>query len=140
MSGDLRAARTWGPYVLNARYYYLGAPKGRLPLGDAGGLGGFLQLSGYVRDQILAGDIRFASIRAEHVIGRMPLGLRGDLRIGASLEAGRARDRYTETRLDGWQQAAAVYVGGETPFGPLYLGYGRAKGGRGSLYLFLGLP
>jgi NTE family protein len=140
LSGDLRAARPWGPYVLNARFVYLGAPKGRLPLGDAGGLGGFLQLSGYTRDQILAGDLRFASVRGERVIGRMPLGLRGDLRIGVSLEAGRARDRYTETHLDGWQQAGAVYLGGETPLGPVYVGYGRAKGGHGSLYLFLGLP
>lgn len=105
-----------------------------------GGLGGFLSVSGYERDQILAGDIRFASIRGERVIGRMPLGLSGDLRIGVSLEAGRARDRLTETRLEGWQQAAALYLGGETPFGPLYLGYGYAKGGRNSFYLFLGLP
>jgi NTE family protein len=140
LSADLRAARSWGAYVVNARVAYLDSPKGRLPLGDAGALGGFLTLSGYTRDQILAGDIRFASIRAERVIGRMPLGLSGSLRVGLSLEAGRARDRYTETGLNGWQQAGAVYLGGETPLGPLYLGYGYAKGGRSSLYLFLGLP
>lgn len=140
LSADLRLVRSWDPYVVNARFGYLGSPRGRLPLADAGGLGGFLSLSGYVRDQILAGDIRFASVRGERIVGRMPLGLSGDLRIGVSLEAGRARDRLTETRLDGWQQAAALYLGGETPFGPLYLGYGYAKGGRNSLYLFLGLP
>jgi NTE family protein len=70
----------------------------------------------------------------------MPLGLTGDLRLGLSLETGRARDRYTETRLDGWQQAGAVYLGGETPLGPAYIGVGHAKGGRTSFYLFLGLP
>jgi NTE family protein len=140
LDADLRAARTWGAYVLNGRLAYLSSPKGRLPLGDAGSLGGFLQLSGYAPDQILAGDLRFASIRGERVIGRMPLGLRGDLRVGASLEAGKARDRFTETGIDGWQQAGAVYLGGETPLGPLYLGYGIAKGGHRSLYLFLGLP
>jgi NTE family protein len=139
-SADLRAARTWDPYVVNARVSYLSSPKGRLPIADTGSLGGFLMLSGYARDQILAGDIRFASIRGERVIGRMPVGLGGDLRVGVSLEAGRARDRFTETRLDGWQQAGAVYLGGETPLGPLYVGYGYAKGGRSSLYLFLGLP
>jgi NTE family protein len=140
LSGDLRAARTWDAYVLNLRFAYLGSPKGKLPLGDAGGLGGFLQLSGYTRDQILAGDLRFASIRGERVIGRMPLGLRGDLRVGVSLETGRARERFTETGVEGWQQAGALYLGGETPFGPLFLGYGIAKGGHHSLYLFLGLP
>jgi NTE family protein len=70
----------------------------------------------------------------------MPLGLSGDLRVGVSLEAGKARDRFTETGLKGWQQAAAVYLGGETSLGPLFLGYGHAKGGHSSLYLFLGLP
>jgi NTE family protein len=140
LSADLRAAKSWGPYVLNGRVEYLSSPKGRLPLGDAGALGGFLALSGYSRAQILAGDIRFASIRGEKVIGRMPLGLSGDLRVGVSLETGKARDRFTETSLNGWQQAAAVYLGGQTSLGPLYLGYGHAKGGHSSLYLFLGLP
>jgi NTE family protein len=140
LSADLRAARTWDPYVVNMRFSYLGSPKGRLPFAEAGSLGGFLRLSGFAPDQILAGDLRFASIRGERVIGRMPLGLVGDMRVGVSLEAGKARDRFTETRLDGWQQAGAVYLGGETPLGPLYLGYGYAKGGHSSLYLFLGLP
>jgi NTE family protein len=140
LSADLRAARSWGPYVINARFGYLSSPSGRVPLGDAGTLGGFLRLSGFTRDQIVAGDLRFASIRGERVIGRMPLGLRGDLRVGVSLEAGKARDRFTETGLSGWQQGAAVYLGGETPLGPLYLGYGYAKGGHSSLYVFLGLP
>lgn len=140
LSGDLRAARSWDPYVVNLRFNYLGSPKGRLPFSEAGSLGGFLQLSGYAPDQIRAGDLRFASVRGERVIGRLPIGLQGDIRVGVSLEAGRARERYTETHLDGWQQAAALYLGGETPLGPLYLGYGRAKGGHSSLYLFLGLP
>jgi NTE family protein len=140
LSTDLRAARSWDPYVVNVRFLYLGSPKGRVPLGDAGSLGGFLSLSGYVPDQILAGDIRFASIRGERVIGRMPLGLDGDLRVGLSLEAGRVGERFTETGLHGWQKAGAAYLGGETPLGPLYFGFGYAQGGRRSLYLFLGLP
>jgi NTE family protein len=70
----------------------------------------------------------------------MPLGLRGDLRIGMSLEAGSARNRYTETGGHGWQQAVALYFGGDTPVGPLFLGYGYARGGRSMFYLFIGLP
>jgi NTE family protein len=70
----------------------------------------------------------------------MPLGLSGDMRLGLSLEAGRARERFTETNREGWQHAGAVYLGGETPVGPVYLGYGRARGGQSSFYLFLGLP
>ena len=137
---ELRAAHSWNDYVLNARLSYTASTHGKLPLADAGAMGGFLNLSGYVRNQILADDIRYASLRAEKIIGRMPLGLNGDLRLGVALEAGNARNRYTETHLHGWQQAAAVYFGGETPVGPLFLGYGYARGGRSSLYLFIGLP
>ncbi len=111
-----------------------------MPLADAATLGGFLNLSGYVRNQILADDVSYASLRGEKIVGKMPLGLQGDLRFGVALEAGRARNRFTETRSQGWQQAAAIYFGGETPVGPLFLGYGYARGGHSSLYLFIGLP
>jgi NTE family protein len=140
LAAELRGAQTWNDYVLNARLSYTASTHGRLPLADTASLGGFLNLSGYVRNQILAEDVRFASLRAEKIIGRMPLGLRGDLRIGVSLEAGSARNRFTETFGHGWQQAAAVYFGGETPVGPLFLGYGYARGGRSMFYLFIGLP
>lgn len=140
LSANLQAVRSWGEYVLNGRLYYVGSPQGRLPITDADTLGGFLNLSGFVRNQIVAGDIRFGSIRGEKIIGKMPLGLTGDLRVGISLETGSARDRFTETNLEGWQQSTSIFLGGETPFGPLFLGYGKTKGGPSSLYLFLGLP
>ena len=140
LAAELRAARSWGDYVINGRLSYTGSTDGRLPLAEAGALGGFLNLSGYVRNQILADDVRYASLRGEKIIGRMPLGLHGDLRVGFALEAGNARKRYTETRVEGWQPAAAIYLGGETPVGPVFLAYGRARDARSSLYLFIGLP
>ncbi|RZA36370.1 MAG: patatin [Lysobacteraceae bacterium] len=140
LAADLRAARAWGDYVVNGRLSYVGAPQGRLPLVDLGRLGGFLNLSGYARDQILAGDTRFASLRVEKIVGRMPLSRSGDLRIGISLEGGRAGDRRTETRVEGWQRAAAIYLGGQTPIGPAFVGYGRAEGRDGTFYVFIGLP
>jgi NTE family protein len=138
--GDARFVHSWDPYVLNLRYYHYKTVQGKLPFADAGVLGGFLNLSGYVRNQILAGDIRFFSARGEKILGKMPLGLAGDVRAGVSLEFGRARQRFTETHLEGWQQALSVYLGGDTPVGPLYLGLGYAVGGRRSAYLFIGLP
>jgi NTE family protein len=140
LSADLRVVKSWDPYVFNARYFQVSSPQGKLPLGDTGALGGFLQLSGYAHNQILAGDIRLLTVRAEKVIGKMPLGLAGDMRIGLSLETGRARERFTETHVEGWQPAGALYLGGETPLGPIFLGAGYAKGGYKSLYLFVGLP
>jgi NTE family protein len=136
----MRGAYSWRDYVFNGRLSYVGAVQGKLPPSEAGALGGFLNLSGFTRDQIRAGNTRFGSIRIEKIVGKMPLPLQGDLRFGLSLEAGKAKDRFTETNLDGWLKAAAIYFGGETPIGPAYVAYGRAQGGHSTVYLFLGLP
>lgn len=34
----------------------------------------------------------------------------------------------------------AVFLAADTPVGPVYLGLGRASGGRSALYLYLGMP
>jgi NTE family protein len=140
LTADLRAAHSWGPYVANGRVYYVSAYQGNLPVADAPTLGGFLNLSGFARDQIIAEKVQFASVRGEKIIGKMPLGLSGDIRVGLSLETGKADDRFTETNRSGWMQAGSLYLGGETPIGPIYLGYGLARGGPNTYYLFIGLP
>ncbi|HWS13288.1 MAG TPA: hypothetical protein VN279_10845, partial [Rhodocyclaceae bacterium] len=59
---------------------------------------------------------------------------------GVSGEVGKVDNRYTETNLDGWLNAYSIYFAGETPVGPLYLGYGHATGGASAVYLFIGTP
>lgn len=140
LSANLRGAATTGPYTLNARLYYVDAPSGDLPAFDAPSLGGFLQLSGFNSNQIIGGRVRFGSVRAERIIGKMPLGFAGDMRAGLSLETGKVDKRFTETGRAGWQPSLSIYLGGETPVGPVYLGFGRAmRGGPASVYFYLGL-
>ena len=133
-------AHSFKDYVINAKLSYQGSLSGDLPAYDAGTLGGFNNLSGYTANQLVGDDITYGSIRVEKIIGRMPMGLRGDMRLGVGLEAGKVGKPYTETELTGWTTSGAVYVGGETPLGPVYLGYGRSDRGASSLYLFLGTP
>ncbi|HEX9174250.1 MAG TPA: patatin, partial [Telluria sp.] len=98
------------------------------------------QLSGFDSQQIIGGRAKFGSVRAERIIGKMPMGFAGDLRAGLSLETGKVDQRFTETGREGWQPAMSVYLGGETPLGPVYLGLGRAaRGGPTRLYFYLGL-
>jgi len=40
----------------------------------------------------------------------------------------------------GTLRSNALFIGAGTLPGPLYLGYGRAAGGRDALYIFLGVP
>jgi NTE family protein len=137
---DLRGAWPWQRYVLGARLSWVGSPQGQLPINDAGKLGGFLNLTGYASGQLIGDDVAYAHVRAERIIGRLPLGLRGDMRLGVALEAGRVAQPYTLQRGSGWLNSVAVYVGGETPVGPAYLGVGRGSGGSTNAYLVIGAP
>ena len=137
---DLRAAKSAGSYVFLGRLYGAGSPTGTLPFYDAVSLGGFLNLSGFARGQIVGDSLLFGQLRAEKIVGELPLGLRGDMRVGLALEAGKVNGRYTETELNGWQSSVAAYVGGETPIGVVYIGYGYSPNGLSNIYLFLGTP
>jgi len=137
---DLRAAWPWQEWVLGARASWVGAAAGTLPMSAAGKLGGFLNLTGFASGQFVGDEVGYAHLRAERIIGRLPLGLRGDMRLGLALEAGRIGRPYTQQVRDGWLQSVALYVGGETPLGPVYLGLGRGSGGAANAYLFVGTP
>jgi NTE family protein len=137
---DLRTAWTAGDYVLGTRWRAGGPVRGRLPLDEAATLGGFLNLTAYARDQLRGESIVFGQLRAERIIGRAPLGLRGDMRFGVALEAGRVERPFLPLKRDGWLGSVAVYLGGETPFGPVYLGLGHGSGGSTNAYLVIGIP
>ncbi|MGL5986188.1 MAG: hypothetical protein ACRCZ5_04835 [Burkholderiales bacterium] len=137
---DTAASMNWGDYVIHGRLIAAGSPQGQLPIYDPAALGGFLRMSGFDKDQIKGDSVRFGSVRVEKVIGKLPIGLRGDMRLGLSLERGRVDGRYTETNLDGWQESYALYIGGETPIGPTYLGFGHSPHGMSNLFVFVGTP
>ena len=90
---DLRAAESFGDYILHGRVRGAGSFTGTLPLYDAVGLGGFLNLSGFAPGQIIGESLVYGNVRAEKIVGRLPLGLRGDMRVGLALEAGKVNGR-----------------------------------------------
>jgi NTE family protein len=126
--------------VLATRLAWTGSPRGELPLAEAARLGGLLNLSGFASGQLVGDEVGYAQLRAERILGRAPLGLRGDLRLGVALEAGRVGQPYTRPLRDGWLHSLAVYLGGESPFGPAYLGLGWGNGGSFNAYLVIGNP
>ena len=113
--------------------------RGELPILEAGTLGGFLNLSAFGNGQLVGDDVRFLQVRAENIIGRLPI-VRSDMRLGLALEAGRLGTHYTETSRSGWLQSVTAYIGGETPIGPIFLGYGQSQHGVSNAYLFIGKP
>jgi NTE family protein len=65
-------------------------------------------------------------------IGRVPA------YAGITIEKGNAWDSRDDISFANSLNAASLWVGAETPIGPVYLSYGRAEGGRDSLYFFIG--
>jgi NTE family protein len=126
--------------VLGLQATYTGSPRGRLPFFDAARLGGFQRMSAFAPNQLVGDDVSYVQAKYERIIGVLPIGLRGDMRIGLALEAARRGVAYSELNLTGWLNSTTVYLGGETPLGPVYVGYGYSTSGVWNVYLFLGTP
>ena len=140
LDAEVRGAFSMRDTVISSRLAYSGSPRGELPIYDAATLGGFLNMTAYAKGQIIGDEMSYAGVRAEQIIGRLPLGLRGDMRLGVALEVARAGYRYTETQSDALLNSISLYLGGETPFGPVYLGGGYSTTGVSNLFLFVGVP
>lgn len=127
-----------GDWVVATRLKYDGSTHGQLPLQALSSLGGFLNLSGYADGQLLGDKVLYGHLRFERIIGRMPLGLTGDMRLGLALEAGKMGRPLNVQGPSQWLDSTALYLGGETPFGPVYVGAGWSSQGKSNVYLSLG--
>ncbi len=96
-------------WVIGARGTYTGSTFGRLPPQEMGRLGGFMNLSGFSTDQLMGNKVSYGHIRAERILGRMPLGVRGDLRVGVALEAGKVGVPLSEPQRTGLLSSVLVY-------------------------------
>jgi NTE family protein len=109
-----------------------------LPLYDAFSAGGFLNLSGYQRDEILAARQTIVRTVYRHRVAGGSSLLPG-LYLGASFEGadvGRRLNGPPTLRTVG----GSAFLSAESVLGPFYLGLGYAEGGRFSLYLTVGRP
>jgi NTE family protein len=102
-------------------------------------LGGFLRLSGLVPDERAGPNLLFGNVVAYRRIANPRfLTLKLPLYVGGSIEAGNTFDALRDVEASALIVAGSVFLGMDTPLGPLYLAYGTAEGGRHSGYLFLG--
>lgn len=140
LSAQLDGAWALGAWVLGSRASYVGSAYGVPPVHSLERLGGFLNLSGFANDQLMGNRVAYGHVRAERILGRMPIGLSGDLRVGLALEVGKVADPLSEPDRVGLLNSLAIYLRGETPFGPAYVALGRSSTGQTNAYLFIGTP
>jgi NTE family protein len=133
-----------GAYSLGNHTFNFGVKAGGrigsdpLPRYDQFQWGGFLQQSGYATGQLFGEKLAFGRVMYYHRI------MQGSLFEGAyggfSLEAGKVGNPLVPGSPEGLLKSIAIFVGADSPIGPMYWGYGRAKDGNSSLYFYLGRP
>jgi NTE family protein len=109
-----------------------------LPRYDVFQWGGFLQQSGYRIGSLNGQSLQFA--RAIYQYKLAPLPFLNALYAGLSLEAGRLGRPIVPGATVGTLKSASLFFLLDSPIGPLYLAYGRARDGNSSLYLYVGAP
>jgi NTE family protein len=100
--------------------------------------GGFLRQSGYRIGALNGQSLQFA--RAIYQYQLVPLPFLNGFYAGLSLEAGRLGRPIAAGSPTGTLKSASAFLLLDSPIGPLYFAYGRARAGDSSLYLYLGQP
>jgi NTE family protein len=140
----LNGAATWGRHTLEALVTAGGTlGSNDVPIYDQFNLGGFLYLSGLQRQQIKTQDFQFGRLVYRTKMGNIPF-FEG-VYLGASAEAARTKPLikiWNGQPVDGYLnvQAGSVFLGIDSPLGPLYVGFGYSSKENSAIYLFLGRP
>ena len=102
-------------------------------------LGGFLQLSGYTRDSLAGNYLGFAGLTYYRRLTEQSI-LPVDMPVyaGASIEAGNTWLERDEAGFDDLIYAGSLFLGVDSPVGPIYLGVGMGEDSEYALYLKIG--
>ena len=102
-------------------------------------LGGFLSLSGYTRDSLAGNYLGFAGLSYyRRLTGQSILPVDMPVYAGASLEAGNTWLYEDDVDVDDLIYAGSLFLGVDSPVGPVYLGVGMAENSQYALYLKIG--
>ena len=130
-------ARNWGKGALAWRVHAGYTLDDAAPLERAFELGGLGQLSGLATNQLIGQHLGFASVTwYRYLAGIKQFSAFG----GASLEIGNTWLLEENISFNSLRTSGSVFVGAESPIGPLYLGFGLSEGGNSALYLYVGNP
>jgi NTE family protein len=100
-------------------------------------LGGFGRLSGLIPNQLSGrhmGLVTLGYYRRLNDIKILPV------YAGISLEAGNTWNFADDIDIDDLRTSGSLFVGAETPVGPVYLSWGHASNGDNTIYFYLGRP
>lgn len=131
---ELLAAKSWQHHTLRTRWRfdrYSSDSDSAFAL-EQFNLGGLLNLSGYPADSLFGSQIQFGSLAYLYRLNEQKIAfINAPLYLGTSLERGRVRkDVFGASGGNDathWLWAGSVFLGWDTPLGPLYFGLGMAE-------------
>ncbi len=100
-------------------------------------LGGFGRLSGLIPEQLAGTNYGLASMIYYRRLNEVKL---APVYAGISLEAGNVWDDHSSIGLDNLIYSGSLFLGIDTPIGPVFLAWGRADTSESTFYFYLGNP
>lgn len=110
--------------------------SGSADIQDRFRLGGFLNLSGYTEDSLSGQQAGVLSAIYYRRFEGLPF---LSWYLGGSLEYGGVWEDKGDL-FDDAIPSGSLFLGADSPIGPLYIGYGHAEGGYDSIFFYLGRP
>ena len=101
-------------------------------------LGGFLNLSGYRRNELYGHHAALGRIVYYRRMGIIDAAVQLPVFLGGSLEAGNVWDDRDDISRRDLRHSGSLFAGADTAFGPLYLAIGQARDRPAVFYFYLG--
>ncbi len=100
-------------------------------------LGGLGRLSGLAPDQLLGRHVGFASLTYRRRLNNLDL---FKVYAGATLEAGNVWNNGSDMRFDDLRYSGSLFLGVDSPVGPVYFAVGHSDNGDNAVYFYVGDP
>ena len=109
------------------------------PFYDEFTLGGFLNLTGYGRQQLYGQHSGLGQMLYYYKFAKDKYGSGGNIYLGGGLEFGNVWQKRSDIKARDLLWGGVLFVGLDSFLGPLYLGYGKSEGAsEDRIYLYLG--
>jgi len=131
-------AGTWGRNTFMLWTGIAGVVNSDVAAADTFALGGFLNLSGYRKQELTGRYVGIARLIYLNKIGGDESFFNIPFYVGGSLETGNTWNDKNNINTTSLITAGSLVISFDTPVGPLYLAKGFANGGKSENYLFLG--
>lgn len=131
--------KTWGRNTVGLRAIVASSFNGTPDESNLFPLGGFLNLTAYAPGQLTGNHGgALTTVYYRRIAGGTRYLAQTPIYFGGSLETGNLWTRRSDVSLNDLRWSSSVFVGADTPLGPLYLGAAVGDGGQTSAFLFVG--